>query len=198
MIDANGIITTIAGNGDSNVSGDGGPPTQAGLGGVYGIVFDREGNLYLTSGGNLIRKITFPPKIPPMCRNPAVYDTRTKKVSIKEIDVPVLDSFNGEQTGIGVFAAELTKAPGIDDFQITRLDFSRYIPAHDSSHAYYQYNDGIYANGGKLYLCVSVPQIVVLPPNQVIPAPAILYSIVMRNLAAYPDIFHIESAQLIQ
>jgi len=112
--------------------------------------------------------------------------------------VPVLNSFNGEQTGIGVFAAELTKLPGIDDFKFTRLDFSREIPARDLSHAYYQYNDGIYGNGGKLYLCVSVPQVVVLPPNRVIPANPKLYYVVMRHLAVEPEVLHIESIELIR
>ncbi len=53
---ATGVITTVAGNGNSQVSGDGGPATQAGLGSFYGVAIDASGNLYVSSNG--IRKVT--------------------------------------------------------------------------------------------------------------------------------------------
>lgn len=139
-----------------------------------------------------------PTQIPPICKKPAEYDIETRKVSIKEVDVPILNIFDGQQTGIGVFSAELTQLSGIQDFKITRLDFSHEILARDLSHAYYQYNDGIYGNGGKLHLCVSVPQVVVLPPNQVILANSKLFYVVMRHLAVQPAVLHIESMQFIR
>jgi sugar lactone lactonase YvrE len=47
-IDAqSGIITTIAGTGESGVAGDGGPATQARMNQPYGIVIDRTGNIYI-------------------------------------------------------------------------------------------------------------------------------------------------------
>jgi DNA-binding beta-propeller fold protein YncE len=46
-VDARGIIATIAGNGDKDYSGDGGPATDAALNEPYGIVVDRGGNLYV-------------------------------------------------------------------------------------------------------------------------------------------------------
>jgi sugar lactone lactonase YvrE len=42
-----GVITTIAGNGDKGFSGDGGPATDAALNEPYGVVVDRDGNLYI-------------------------------------------------------------------------------------------------------------------------------------------------------
>jgi hypothetical protein len=54
-IDVNGIITTIAGNGTSVNSGDGGPATLAGVLPGFGICLDTAGNLYF--GELVIRKI---------------------------------------------------------------------------------------------------------------------------------------------
>jgi DNA-binding beta-propeller fold protein YncE len=47
-IDArSGVITTIAGTGESGFSGDGGPAAQARMNQPYGIVIDRSGNNYI-------------------------------------------------------------------------------------------------------------------------------------------------------
>jgi sugar lactone lactonase YvrE len=42
-----GVITTIAGNGEKGFSGDDGPAVDAALNEPYGVVIDREGNLYI-------------------------------------------------------------------------------------------------------------------------------------------------------
>jgi sugar lactone lactonase YvrE len=44
---ARGVITTVAGNGGKAYSGDGGPAIVAALNEPYGVVVDRNGNLYL-------------------------------------------------------------------------------------------------------------------------------------------------------
>ncbi len=46
-MDAAGIITTVAGNGSSGYSGDGGPATSASLIYASGLAFDAAGNLYI-------------------------------------------------------------------------------------------------------------------------------------------------------
>jgi sugar lactone lactonase YvrE len=57
-VDANGIITTIAGNGKTGFSGDGGPATQANLNGPVGVAVDAAGNLYIADRDNFrIRRI---------------------------------------------------------------------------------------------------------------------------------------------
>ncbi|UAY53234.1 NHL repeat-containing protein [Ferruginibacter albus] len=57
-IDANGIITTIAGNGTKGFSGDGGLATEAQLNDPLGIAIDSIGDLYIAEGYNQrIRKI---------------------------------------------------------------------------------------------------------------------------------------------
>lgn len=57
-IDANGVITTFAGNGTYGFAGDGGPATQARLSSTSGIATDGQGNLYITDyGNNRIRKV---------------------------------------------------------------------------------------------------------------------------------------------
>ncbi len=54
-----GIINTIAGNGTTGFSGDGGPATAAGLYIPYGLAIDYAGNIYTSqSGDGRIRKIT--------------------------------------------------------------------------------------------------------------------------------------------
>jgi len=58
-IDKNGIITTIAGNGEAGFSGDGGPAIAASLNSPAGLAFDNEGNLFIADRNNhRIRKVT--------------------------------------------------------------------------------------------------------------------------------------------
>ena len=57
-INASGIITTIAGNGTSGYSGDGGPATSAALNEPIGVGVDNAGNVYIADQQNRrIRKI---------------------------------------------------------------------------------------------------------------------------------------------
>ena len=57
-VDAAGIITTVAGNGDLGFSGDGGPATSASLRDARSVWVDESGNLYIADGGNhRIRKV---------------------------------------------------------------------------------------------------------------------------------------------
>jgi len=54
-----GTMTTVAGNGKREFSGDGGPATQAGLAGPNDMVLDDAGNLIIAdSGHDRIRKVT--------------------------------------------------------------------------------------------------------------------------------------------
>src|SRR6185312_15598334 len=53
-----GIITTVAGNGKTGFSGDGGQATNAGLYGPVSVYVDAIGNIYITDNGNArIRKV---------------------------------------------------------------------------------------------------------------------------------------------
>jgi sugar lactone lactonase YvrE len=57
-VDAAGIIHTVAGNGLA-AGGDGGPAVDAGIAGPFGLVFDRNHNLYIAEpGGNRVRQVT--------------------------------------------------------------------------------------------------------------------------------------------
>lgn len=59
-MDTNGIMTTVAGGGNSGDPGDYGPATSAGLALPWGLAFDAQGNLYIADcGGCLIRKVHF-------------------------------------------------------------------------------------------------------------------------------------------
>jgi sugar lactone lactonase YvrE len=60
LIDSTGTITTIAGNGASRYSGDGGLATSAGMGYPTGISEDSQGNLYIADRLNSrIRKVSY-------------------------------------------------------------------------------------------------------------------------------------------
>lgn len=57
-VDTNGIITTIAGTGERQLAGDGGPAVQASLANPSGLAFDDVGNLYVADyDHNLIRMV---------------------------------------------------------------------------------------------------------------------------------------------
>lgn len=57
-IDADGIVTTVAGNGTAGYSGDGGPATQAQLNEPYNIAFDAQDRMVIgDSANNVIRRI---------------------------------------------------------------------------------------------------------------------------------------------
>jgi len=64
-VDANGIITTVAGSGIgeytySGKNGDGGPATESNLYGPVDITLDKNGNLYIVENNNhCIRKVAF-------------------------------------------------------------------------------------------------------------------------------------------
>ena len=54
-IDAEGVITTIAGTGERGFSGDGGPAAEAQLTWADGLALDGSGNLYVADGGRIRR-----------------------------------------------------------------------------------------------------------------------------------------------
>jgi hypothetical protein len=56
---AQGIITTVAGNGSIGNTGNGGPATSASIGSAVGVAVDKGGNLYIAdSFYNVIRKVS--------------------------------------------------------------------------------------------------------------------------------------------
>ena len=57
-VDTNGIITTVAGNGNNSYSGDGGAATNAALYFPYGVAVDSMGNIFIADHNNhRIRKV---------------------------------------------------------------------------------------------------------------------------------------------
>jgi NHL repeat len=57
-IDADGVITTVAGTGAKGFGGDGDHATTAELNATAGLAIDRAGNLYIADqGNNRVRRI---------------------------------------------------------------------------------------------------------------------------------------------
>lgn len=57
-VGTDGIMTTIAGNGSTGSSGDGGPATQASLGRPIGVAVGLDGSIYIAdTGNNRVRKV---------------------------------------------------------------------------------------------------------------------------------------------
>jgi RHS repeat-associated protein len=62
-VDANGIITTYAGNNENSdvlYGGDDGPPTQAAFNVINDVAVDASGNLYIADAGERVRKVAYP------------------------------------------------------------------------------------------------------------------------------------------
>jgi hypothetical protein len=75
-VDASGVITTIAGNGNASFSGDGGSAASAGLSSPAGLTVDALGNFFIAdSGNNRIRKVVTPPDFA-IAANPATASVR--------------------------------------------------------------------------------------------------------------------------
>ena len=57
-VSSDGVISTLAGNGEPGYDGDGGPATRARLKGPYGVQVDKAGNVYIADQqNNRIRKV---------------------------------------------------------------------------------------------------------------------------------------------
>lgn len=130
----------------------------------------------------------------------ATYNTTNRTVTIPALDVPLLEPITGNPTGeIAVFSAELQQMAGIDDFQLvgSKLVFSKFAPTFDPNHARYEFNDQIFSSGGKLNVCVNIPQVIIIPPNIQIPTEPKKFDVNLRQLAVDQSTFHIENATLI-
>lgn len=58
MVGTNGVIKTVAGNGDDGYRGDAGPAIQANLDKPFGLAVDKDDNLYIADrGNNRVRKV---------------------------------------------------------------------------------------------------------------------------------------------
>jgi uncharacterized protein (TIGR03437 family) len=57
MVAPNGVITTVAGNGQAGYSGDGGPAASAQLGNPVALAVDSVGNVYIADGSARVRKL---------------------------------------------------------------------------------------------------------------------------------------------
>ena len=74
-VDTSGKITTVAGNGTTGFSGDGGLATQAQLSFPYGVVVDLAGNIFIADTGNaLIREVNTSGIITTLATDPSFSD----------------------------------------------------------------------------------------------------------------------------
>ncbi|MDD2814643.1 MAG: choice-of-anchor D domain-containing protein [Thiotrichaceae bacterium] len=128
--------------------------------------------------------------------NPATYDTVTKILSIPAVDIPVIDPLTGRGTGkYALFNSTLQMLDGIEDLKIKTINYLNMLSTQDPSHATYDYfyDNTAFSSGGKLTVCVSVPQVIIIPPGiQVLTTP-IRFEVVMQQLTLDNTVFHISS-----
>jgi YVTN family beta-propeller protein len=133
---------------------------------------------------------------PSLCSTPATYNLSTRTVDIPAIDIVALSPITGAPSNeISVFSVKLQQMTGVEDFKIIpeSLMFIDSVTKYNPNHARYEYSTGIFNNGGTVQLCVSVPNVIVSPLNAVIATPSKKYNVTLRQLAVYPDVFHVES-----
>lgn len=121
MIDADGIIDTVAGTGERGHSGDGGPATEADLNYTLGLATDADDNLYIISRGassSSIRKVDSDGLITTEVGHPdREWESRGYKGEEKEEGVPPLEASTdplglavheriGPDDGLGLFIAD--------------------------------------------------------------------------------------------
>ncbi len=89
------IITTVAGNGTSGFSGDGGQATSAQLSGPIGIIADASGAYYIADGSNRIRKVDVNGVITTIAgTGPAAYGGDNGLATNAQLNVPAGLAFN--------------------------------------------------------------------------------------------------------
>lgn len=126
----------------------------------------------------------------------ATFNIATGLVTIPAIDIPTLDPFTGESTGMfATFSAQLNLLKGVEDFGLLSDSFKVLqadVTEHDPCHAQYTYADGKFSKGGTIHLpYVDVPSVIVIPPNVQIPGPTQIYDATLRQLALDTLIFHL-------
>lgn len=124
------------------------------------------------------------------------FDPATGLVTIPALDIPTLDPFTGEPTGmLATFSAQLNLLKGVEDFGLISDSFKVLqvdVTKHDECNAEYTYADGKYSKGGTVHLpYVDVPSVIVIPPNTQIPGPVHVYDATLKQLAVDSMVFHI-------
>jgi len=123
-VDANGIISTIAGNGTQGYSGDGGLAINAALYSPTGVAVDYVGNIFIADlGNNRIRKIsvnttTITERIPDRNEQLIVYPNPSKSIikielidNNKIIEASLLDLFGKEILKTSIEYIDLENLP---------------------------------------------------------------------------------------
>jgi len=131
------------------------------------------------------------------CGNPAKYDAATRIATIPAVDLPVLDPLTGKASSqMATFSCNLQQVAGVDDFKVdtASLKFVVMTPSHLVQNALFEASTNGFDAGGKLTMCVQVPNVVITPLG-VTSLPPSNYRVIMRQLAIQPDTLHIESIQ---
>ncbi|WP_367156177.1 PKD domain-containing protein [Methylomonas sp. HYX-M1] len=99
-ISPDGIISTVAGNGNANFSGDGGPALNAALNKPIGVALAEDGSFYITdSNNNRIRKVAVDGVISTIAGNgSAGFSGDGSKATVAKINHPIVAAIGKNQT----------------------------------------------------------------------------------------------------
>ena len=160
-VDSSGVITTVAGNGTSGFSGDGGPATEASLAAPGGVAVDSAGNLFIADHDNhRIRKVDAAGIISTVAGNGRAR-ARTQTQGLGGDGGPAtaanLDSPGGVTVdGAGnLFIAEGQRVrkvdpPGIISTVASGLRFPRAVVADGAGNLFLAEGSRIIAEGGRI------------------------------------------------
>lgn len=135
MVNAQGVISTVAGVGEAGLGGDGGPPTEAQLNGPGGVAVGPTGVLYIVDSGNgRIRAVS---PLPSNAAAGAPSQLRTRIPPARGTDIPAdpqgqMAPAQGDCTSSAPAARAASQPTGVQPWEAVQRSFFTAAPMSSS------------------------------------------------------------------